>query len=91
MMKGKRLLSLVLTLVFVFALCGPVQMAAAAGTNTVTDALSTDIVILYTNDVHCAVDESIGYAGVAAYKAEMLKSNKYVTLVDNGDAIQGAI
>ncbi len=91
MMKGKRLLSLVLTLVFVFALCGPVQMAAAAGTNTVTDALSTDIVILYTNDVHCAVDESIGYAGVAAYKAEMLKSNKYVTLVDNGDAIQGGI
>ena len=91
MMKGKRLLSLVLTLVFIFALCGPVQMAAAAGTNTVTDALSTDIVILYTNDVHCAVDESIGYAGVAAYKAEMLKSNKYVTLVDNGDAIQGGI
>ena len=91
MMKGKRLLSLVLALVFVFALCGPVQMAAAAGTNTVTDALSTDIVILYTNDVHCAVDESIGYAGVAAYKAEMLKTNKYVTLVDNGDAIQGGI
>lgn len=91
MMKGKRILSLVLALVFVFALCGPVQMAAAAGTDTVTDALSTDIVILYTNDVHCAVDESIGYAGVAAYKAEMLKTNKYVTLVDNGDAIQGGI
>ena len=91
MMKGKRLLSLVLALVFVFALCGPVQMAAAAGTDTVTDALSMDIVILYTNDVHCAVDESIGYAGVAAYKAEMLKTNKYVTLVDNGDAIQGGI
>ncbi len=91
MMKGKRLLSLVMSLVFVFALCGPVQLAAAAGTDTVTDALSTDIVILYTNDVHCAVDESIGYAGVAAYKAEMLKTNKYVTLVDNGDAIQGGI
>ena len=22
-----------------------------------------DIVVLYTNDVHCAVDENIGYAG----------------------------
>ena len=27
-----------------------------------------DIVILFTNDVHCGVDEKIGYAGLAAYK-----------------------
>ena len=25
-----------------------------------------DIIILYTNDVHCAVDADIGYAGLAA-------------------------
>ena len=26
-----------------------------------------DIFILYTNDVHCGIDENIGYAGLAAY------------------------
>lgn len=50
-----------------------------------------EIVILYTNDVHCAVDENIGYAGVAAYKEECLKETPYVTLVDCGDAIQGGV
>lgn len=48
-----------------------------------------DIVILYTNDVHCAVDENIGYAGLAAYKKQMQEKTPYVTLVDCGDAIQG--
>ncbi len=56
-------------------------------------AVSDDIVILYTNDVHCAVDASgtsLGYATVAAYKKAMQSENSYVTLVDCGDAIQGA-
>ena len=35
------------------------------------DEKSNDIVILYTNDVHCAVDDNIGYAGLATYKKEM--------------------
>lgn len=62
---------------------------------------SGKIVILHTNDVHCAIDRvidaktgkitGIGYAGVAAYRDEM--ENTYgagnVTLVDAGDAIQG--
>jgi len=50
------------------------------------------IVVLYTNDVHCAVDDNIGYAGLAAYKAEMeaLYGEGNVTLVDAGDAVQGA-
>lgn len=50
---------------------------------------SDDIVILYTNDVHCGIDENIGYAGLAAYKDKMLAETPYVTLVDCGDAIQG--
>ena len=48
-----------------------------------------DIVILFTNDVHCAVDTDIGYAGLAAYKEAMKEKTPYVTLVDCGDAIQG--
>ena len=30
-------------------------------------AASNGVVILYTNDVHCAIDTNIGYAGVSAY------------------------
>ncbi len=48
-----------------------------------------DIVILYTNDVHCGVEDHIGYAGLAAYKAEMEAAHAHVALVDCGDAIQG--
>ncbi len=49
----------------------------------------SDIVVLYTNDVHCSIDENIGYAGLAAYKAELESAGHAVTLVDVGDAIQG--
>ena len=36
----------------------PASQAAEAGEK---------IVILHTNDVHCALDDAIGYAGLAAY------------------------
>lgn len=49
-----------------------------------------DIVILFTNDVHCAAEDNIGYAGLAAYKKEIAEKTPFVTLVDCGDAIQGA-
>lgn len=49
-----------------------------------------DIVILFTNDVHCGMEDSIGYAGLVDYKEYMLEQTPYVTLVDCGDAIQGA-
>lgn len=54
-----------------------------------TEKQQEDIVILYTNDVHCAVDADIGYAGLAAYKDWMEEKIPYVTLVDCGDALQG--
>lgn len=47
------------------------------------------ITILYTNDIHCGIEENIGYAGLAAYKKEAEAKTPYVTLVDCGDAIQG--
>ena len=50
-----------------------------------------DIIILYTNDVHCFVDNNIGYAGLVAYKKDMLKETPYVSLVDCGDHLQGNI
>ena len=50
-----------------------------------------DIVIIYTNDVHCGVDDHIGYAGLAFYRHEAEKRTPYVTLIDAGDAVQGAV
>jgi len=47
-----------------------------------------DIVVLYTNDVHCGAEDGIGYAGVSAYKKE-LQETADVALVDCGDAVQG--
>ena len=49
----------------------------------------SDVIVLYTNDVHCAVDENIGYAGLAAYRDKVAEEYKNVTLVDCGDFIQG--
>ena len=48
-----------------------------------------DIVILFTNDVHCAVDTDIGYAGLVAYRELVEQRTEYVALVDCGDALQG--
>ena len=48
-----------------------------------------DIAVLYTGDVHCVIDENIGYAGLAAFKSELEAEGVEVLLVDTGDAIQG--
>ncbi|MBR4376056.1 MAG: metallophosphoesterase, partial [Spirochaetia bacterium] len=48
-----------------------------------------DIVVFFTNDVHCGIENNICYAGVVEYRNEALKQTPYVTLVDAGDAVQG--
>ena len=47
------------------------------------------IIILHTNDVHCGLDEKIGYDGLYLYKEEMKQKYENVLLVDAGDSIQG--
>lgn len=39
------------------------------------------IVVFYTNDVHCAIEENTGYAGLAEYRDLLLEKTPYVTLV----------
>ena len=51
-------------------------------------ALTKNLVILYTSDVHCGIEQGWGYAGLYAVK-EYFAANNYVMLVDDGDAIQG--
>ncbi len=82
----QRFWSLLLTLTMVVSITAGVT----AATEITAQAAAQDIVVLYTNDVHCGVDDNIGYAGLALYKKEMQAQTPYVTLVDAGDAIQGA-
>ena len=51
-------------------------------------ALTRDLTILFTSDVHCGVDQGFGYAGLAAMRDQLAKTDN-VLLVDDGDAIQG--
>ena len=48
-----------------------------------------DIIILHINDVHCGINNTIGYDGYVLYKNELKKKYKYVIAVDVGDHIQG--
>ena len=48
-----------------------------------------DVVILYTSDIHCGIDQGFGYAGLKQIR-DTYEAQGYTTLlVDNGDAIQG--
>lgn len=47
-----------------------------------------DAVILYTNDVHCAID---GYSKLVAYAAQLEADGQEVLIIDAGDAIQGEV
>lgn len=80
--KKRRFLSLWLSLLMVLSL--------TTGLSFTSLAADQDIVVLYTNDIHCGIDDNIGYAGLSLYKKEMQAQTPYVTLVDAGDAIQGA-
>jgi 2',3'-cyclic-nucleotide 2'-phosphodiesterase (5'-nucleotidase family) len=92
----KKIAAILLVLTLALGLL-PAAFAQTAGGE---EPAAGDIAILYTNDVHCAVDANadkdgkqlaIGYAGVAAYRDEMaaLLGAENVTLLDAGDALQG--
>ena len=76
----KKLLGLLLVLALLLG-CAAAEEAAAP-------AMQKDLVILYTSDVHCGIDQNWGYATLAAMKEQYAKDN-YVLLVDDGDATQG--
>ena len=78
-MRKIRILALMLVLIMVLAGCGTGNSTPAA----------KDIVILYTNDAHCGIEDGMGYQGLSAAKRALLAAGNKVLLVDNGDAVQG--
>ena len=54
-----------------------------------TQEKSDDIVIIHLNDVHCGLQDSVGYDGFALYKDELKEKYNNVICVDVGDHVQG--
>ena len=78
----RKLLGILLSLCLLLGCCTAFAEEAAA------PALEKNLVVLFTSDVHCGIDQGWGYAGLYAVK-ESLSADNYVLLVDDGDAIQG--
>ena len=78
-MKAKRIIA--------FLLCAVVLLGFSACADK--DNRSDDVVVLFTADVHNAIDTNMGYAGLSAYKKDMEEQYRYVVLADCGDFSQG--
>ena len=77
----KRLFAVLLAVVMVLSLGATAGAEGAERTG--------DVVILYTSDVHCGIDQGFGYAGLQAVREYLTAQGDDVLLVDNGDNIQG--
>ena len=78
----KRILALLLTLTLI--LCCGSFVAFAEG-----EEARPDVVILFTSDVHCGIDQGFGYAGLQQIRDSLVAQGNVVILVDDGDNIQG--
>lgn len=81
-----KLLLLMLALCVATAVFGLVACTDEVPVPSEDGKEAQEIVILYENDVHCAID---GYAKLAALKAEMKNYYDYVGVVSAGDFVQG--
>ena len=88
MKKKSRILAAVLTVCLVTVMMPVISFAAE---NAGASGLSDDIVVLYSSDINGGVDANISLAGMAAYANEMKTRNKYVELVDVGNAVSGSV
>ena len=50
---------------------------------------TADVVILFTSDIHCGIDQGFGYAGLQQIRDYLVAEGNDVILVDDGDNIQG--
>ena len=78
----KKALSLLLILVLCLSLLSGTAFAEGA-------ERSADVVILFTSDVHCGIDQGFGYAGLQQIRDYLIAEGNEVILVDDGDNIQG--
>lgn len=83
MKNGIKLIAAMMAVtMLIFGLCG------FTGEKALPD---DDIIVIYTNDIHCGIEDGFGFAGLSALKQDCETTTPYVTLVDNGDAVQGTL
>ena len=79
----KRLFALLLSLTLLLCCGSFVAFADDA------EEARPDIVILFTSDVHCGIDQGFGYAGLEQIRDGLVANGDVVILVDDGDSVQG--
>ncbi len=79
--RAKKIMRSLMALLLVISMVIPGGQGKA-------ETISQRIAILYTNDVHCAIDN---YSKIAAYGTILEEEGYEVITVDVGDAIQGEI
>ena len=77
----KRILAVLLALIMM------ATFIASAGAEE--SERTGDVVILYTGDIHCGINQGFGYAGLQAVRDYLVSQGNDVILVDTGDNIQG--
>ncbi|MBQ1870616.1 MAG: bifunctional metallophosphatase/5'-nucleotidase, partial [Lachnospiraceae bacterium] len=95
MKNFKKLLSLILMLTLVLSMTAcasketPANNSEDNNANVEEAEKNGDIVILFTSDIHCGVDQGFGLAGLYSIRETLEEEGNYTILVDDGDAIQG--
>ena len=79
----KKWLSVLMALAMMLVAFSGIAEEAAAPT------LQKDLVILFTSDVHCGINQNWGMAGLYAMRQAFEAKGNYTLLVDDGDSIQG--
>ena len=65
---------------------GPAAGEVPAGSGS--EPMNTRSSVLYTNDIHCAIDN---YSVLASYRQQMLDGGYKTITIDAGDAVQGEV
>lgn len=76
-------------LVLLLGLCLSLGVSSVYAEEEAPAGLQSDLVVLFTSDVHCGIDQNFGYVGLEAVKETLEAAGNHVILVDNGDSIQG--
>ncbi|MBQ3662972.1 MAG: bifunctional metallophosphatase/5'-nucleotidase [Clostridia bacterium] len=77
----KRILAALLALILI--------LAGGSASGAEETGRTGDVVILYTGDIHCGINQGFGYAGLQAIREYLISQGNDVILVDVGDNIQG--
>ena len=84
-MKKKRVSGVLLSL-FMVLMSGIIMTVYA---DDIEAEKNGEVYVLFTSDIHCAVDKGFGIAGLAQIRESLEKKGYETILVDDGDAIQG--